>query len=199
MISTLKRATATFAGWGDQPGGRYFRAGTQSGAHPLDLVSGEPLHRVHRLTRHCLFDGTIAQLVSLAALMPIVAGIGGNTGHQTITMIVRAAALHQLEKGNAGFLILRELGVAIINGLVWGGIMGIVTWLLYGEAGLGGVMMLAMLLNLLLAALMGVLIPLLMIRIGHDPAVGSSVMMTAITDTGGFFIFLGLATLFHIH
>lgn len=79
-------------------------------------------------------------------------------------MIVRAAALHQLEKGNAGFLILRELGVAIINGLVWGGIMGIVTWLLYGEAGLGGVMMLAMLLNLLLAALMGVLIPLLMIR-----------------------------------
>ncbi|MGL9723806.1 magnesium transporter [Sodalis sp. (in: enterobacteria)] len=146
-----------------------------------------------------LFDGTIAQLVSLAALMPIVAGIGGNTGNQTITMIVRAAALHQLEKGNAGFLILRELGVAIINGLVWGGIMGIVTWLLYGEAGLGGVMMLAMLLNLLLAALMGVLIPLLMIRIGHDPAVGSSVMITAITDTGGFFIFLGLATLFLIH
>ncbi|CAK8740500.1 Magnesium transporter MgtE [Sodalis praecaptivus] len=76
-----------------------------------------------------LFDGTIAQLVSLAALMPIVAGIGGNTGNQTITMIVRAAALHQLEKGNAGFLILRELNVAIINGLVWGGIMGIVTWL----------------------------------------------------------------------
>lgn len=146
-----------------------------------------------------LFDGTIAQLVSLAALMPIVAGIGGNTGNQTITMIVRAAALHQLEKGNAGFLILRELWVAVINGLVWGGIMGVVTWLLYGEAGLGGVMMLAMLLNLLLAALMGVLIPLLMIRIGRDPAVGSSVMITAITDTGGFFIFLGLATLFLVH
>lgn len=146
-----------------------------------------------------LFDGTIAQLVSLAALMPIVAGIGGNTGNQTITMIVHAAALHQLEKGNARFLILRELGVAVINGLVWGGIMGVVTWLLYGEAGLGGVMMLAVLLNLLLAALMGVLIPLLMIRIGRDPAVGSSVMITAITDTGGFFIFLGLATLFLVH
>ncbi|WP_413737619.1 magnesium transporter [Sodalis sp. RH21] len=143
-----------------------------------------------------LFEGTISQLVSLAALMPIVAGIGGNTGNQTITMIVRALALHQLEKGNAVFLLLRELGVALINGLVWGGIMGIVTWLLYHDAGLGGVMMLAMLLNLVLASLMGVLIPLTMIRVGHDPAVGSSVMITAVTDTGGFFIFLGLATLF---
>lgn len=146
-----------------------------------------------------LFEHTISQLVSLAALMPIVAGIGGNTGNQTITMIVRASALHQLEKGNAGFLILRELGVSVINGVVWGGIMGLVTWLLYGDLGLGGVMMLAMLLNLLLAALMGVLIPLTMIRFGHDPAVGSSVMITAITDTGGFFIFLGLATLFLMH
>ena len=146
-----------------------------------------------------LFEGTISALVSLAALMPIVAGIGGNTGNQTITMIVRALALHQLEKGNALFLLLRELGVAIINGLLWGGIMGLVTWLLYHDAGLGGVMMLAMLLNLILAALMGVLIPLAMVRVGRDPALGSSVMITAITDTGGFFIFLGLATLFLIH
>ncbi len=146
-----------------------------------------------------LFEGTISALVSLAALMPIVAGIGGNTGNQTITMIVRALALHQLEKGNAIFLLLRELGVAVINGLVLGGIMGLATWLLYRDAGLGGVMMLAMLLNLILAALMGVLIPLAMIRIGHDPAVGSSWLITAITDTGGFFIFLSLATLFLLH
>lgn len=146
-----------------------------------------------------LFEGTISQLVSLAALMPIVAGIGGNTGNQTITMIVRALALHQLEKGNAVFLLLRELGVALINGLVWGGVMGGVTWLLYRDPGLGGVMMLAMLLNLVLASLMGVLIPLAMVRFGHDPAVGSSVMITAVTDTGGFFIFLGLATLFLMH
>ncbi|QKJ88198.1 magnesium transporter [Paramixta manurensis] len=143
-----------------------------------------------------LFESTISQLVALATLMPIVAGIGGNTGNQTITMIVRALALHQVEPGNFSFLILRELGVALINGLIWGGIMGGVTWLMYHNLALGGVMMLAMVLNLLLAALMGVLIPLIMTRLKRDPAVGSSVLITALTDTGGFFIFLGLATLF---
>lgn len=80
--------------------------------------------------------------------------------------------------------------------MIWGTIMGVVTFLLYGSAAMGGVMMLAILLNLLLAALMGVAIPLIMMKLGRDPAVGSSVMITAITDTGGFFIFLGLATLF---
>ncbi|KQN54918.1 magnesium transporter [Erwinia sp. Leaf53] len=146
-----------------------------------------------------LFEATIAQLVALATLMPIVAGIGGNTGNQTITMIVRALALHQVEPGNFSFLIGRELGVALINGLFWGGIMGGVTWAMYGNPALGGVMMLAMVLNLLLAALMGVLIPLLMTKMNRDPAVGSSVLITALTDTGGFFIFLGLATLFLLH
>ena len=146
-----------------------------------------------------LFEDTISQLVALATLMPIVAGIGGNTGNQTITMIVRALALHQVEPGNFSFLIARELGVALINGVFWGGIMGGVTWAMYGNAALGGVMMLAMVLNLLLAALMGVLIPLLMTKLKRDPAVGSSVMITALTDTGGFFIFLGLATLFLLH
>jgi len=143
-----------------------------------------------------LFEATISQLVALAALMPIVAGIGGNTGNQTITMIVRALALHQVEPGNFSFLIGRELGVALINGLFWGGIMGGITWAMYGNPALGGVMMLAMVLNLLLAALMGVLIPLLMTKFKRDPAVGSSVLITALTDTGGFFIFLGLATIF---
>lgn len=146
-----------------------------------------------------LFEHTISQLVALAALMPIVAGIGGNTGNQTITMIVRALALRQVEPGNFTFLIGRELGVALINGLFWGSIMGGVTWAMYGNPALGGVMMLAMLLNLLLAALMGVLIPLLMIKMKRDPAVGSSVLITALTDTGGFFIFLGLATVFLLH
>ncbi len=143
-----------------------------------------------------LFEHTISQLVALAALMPIVAGIGGNTGNQTITMIVRALALHQIEVGNISRLMFRELGVAIINGVVWGGIMGIVTWLLYGDWAMGGVMTLAMILNLLVAALMGVVIPMAMLKMGRDPAVGSSVLITALTDTGGFFIFLGLATLF---
>ncbi|MEN5017646.1 magnesium transporter [Erwinia sp. Eh17-17] len=146
-----------------------------------------------------LFEATISQLVALAALMPIVAGIGGNTGNQTITMIVRALALHQVEPGNFSFLIGRELGVALINGLFWGGIMGGITWAMYDNPALGGVMMLAMVLNLLLAALMGVLIPLLMTKLKRDPAVGSSVLITALTDTGGFFIFLGLATIFLLH
>jgi len=143
-----------------------------------------------------LFEGTISQIVALATLMPIVAGIGGNTGNQTITMIVRALALHQVEPGNFSFLIVRELGVALINGLFWGGIMGGITWLMYDNMALGGVMMLAMALNLLLAALMGVLVPLVMTKMNRDPAVGSSGLITALTDTGGFFIFLGLATIF---
>ena len=146
-----------------------------------------------------LFEETISQLVALATLMPIVAGIGGNTGNQTITMIVRALALHQVEPGNFSFLFMRELGVALINGLFWGSIMGGITWLMYDNLELGGVMMLAMILNLLLAALMGVLIPLVMTKLKRDPAIGTSVMITALTDTGGFFIFLGLATLFLLH
>ncbi len=142
------------------------------------------------------FEHTISQLVALASLMPIVAGIGGNTGNQTITMIVHALALQNIQPGNLTFLILREMGVALVNGLVWGGIMGGVTWWLYDDIALGGVMTLAMVLNLLVAALMGVIIPMTMVKLGRDPAVGSSVMITAITDTGGFFIFLGLATVF---
>ena len=142
------------------------------------------------------FEHTISQLVALASLMPIVAGIGGNTGNQTITMIVRAMALQHIQPGSFSFLILREMGVALINGIVWGGIMGTVTWLLYDDPHLGAVMTLAMILNLLVASVMGVLIPMTMVKLGHDPAVGSSVMITAITDTGGFFIFLGLATVF---
>ncbi|WP_159565985.1 magnesium transporter [Budvicia diplopodorum] len=145
-----------------------------------------------------LFEHTISELVALATLMPIVAGIGGNTGNQTITMIVRALALHHIRSTDTPFMMLRELGVAVINGMVWGGIMGGVTYLLYGNLLMGGVMTLAMLLNLLLAALMGVIVPMTMNKLGRDPAIGSSVMITAITDTGGFFIFLGLATLFLI-
>ncbi len=143
-----------------------------------------------------LFEGSIEKLVALAALMPIVAGIGGNSGNQTITMIVRAAALGQVSVENARQLIRKEISVSLVNGLVWGGVMGLVAMMLYRDWQLGLVMVLAMTLNLILAALMGVLIPMTMIRVGRDPALGSSVMITAVTDSGGFFIFLGLATLF---
>lgn len=143
-----------------------------------------------------LFEGSIEKLVALAALMPIVAGIGGNSGNQTITMIVRAMALDQLGPGNTSRLLRKELGVGLVNGLVWGGVIGVVAFYLYGSWSLGVVMTAAMTLNLLLAALMGVLIPMTLARVGRDPAMGSSVMITAMTDSGGFFIFLGLATIF---
>ena len=143
-----------------------------------------------------LFEGSIAQLAALAALMPIVAGIGGNSGNQTTTLIVRALALGQVGASNARRLIAKELGISVLNGLVWGGVLGIAAWALYGNIALGGVMTLAMLLNLVVAALAGIFIPLLMERFGRDPAVGSSVFLTFITDSMGFFIFLGLATLF---
>ncbi|PYC25781.1 magnesium transporter [Aquipseudomonas alcaligenes] len=143
-----------------------------------------------------LFEGSIEKLVALAALMPIVAGIGGNSGNQTITMIVRALALDQVSTGNTSRLLRKELGVALINGVLWGGVIGAVAYGLYGSWSLGLVMTAAMTLNLLLAALMGVLIPMTLMRTGRDPAMGASVMITAMTDSGGFFIFLGLATLF---
>ncbi|TCV97342.1 magnesium transporter [Luteibacter rhizovicinus] len=143
-----------------------------------------------------LFEHSIEKLVALAALMPIVAGIGGNSGNQTITMIVRAMALDQVSVASIRRLWRKELGVALINGIVWGSVIGVVAWLLYDNIALGLVMMSAMTLNLLLAAFMGVGIPMLMVKAGRDPALGSSVLITAMTDSGGFFIFLGLATIF---
>jgi magnesium transporter len=142
------------------------------------------------------FEDSIERLVALAALMPIVAGIGGNSGNQTITMIVRAIAMGQVEQSARNRLLKKELGVALFNGIVWGGLLGVLAWWLYDSVSLGMVMTAAMTLNLLLAATAGVLIPMIRIRLGTDPAIGSSVMITALTDSGGFFIFLGLATLF---
>ena len=110
-------------------------------------------------------------------------------------MIVRAAALGQMTREQSRPMIRKELTVALLNGIIWGGVMGLVAVLLYRQVSLGLVMVLAMTLNLMLAAVMGVLIPMTMMKFGRDPAVGSSVMITAVTDSGGFFIFLGLATL----
>jgi len=143
-----------------------------------------------------VFENSIAQLVALAALMPIIAGIGGNSGNQTTTMIVRAMALGQITRDNARTLFVKEISVSALNGLIWGSIVGLFAFLIYHNWQLGLVMTGAMTLNLLLAAVMGVVIPLTMEKFGRDPAIGSSVMITAITDSGGFFIFLGLATLF---
>lgn len=143
-----------------------------------------------------LFENSIGQVVALAALMPIVAGIGGNSGNQTTTMIVRGLAIGQISGSNMKSQVNKELGVALVNGLIWGGVLGGVTYALYADYRLSLVMTAAITLNLLLAALMGVVIPLVMNQFGKDPAVGSSVLITAMTDSGGFFIFLGLATIF---
>ncbi|MBA0903249.1 MAG: magnesium transporter [Candidatus Nitrotoga sp.] len=145
------------------------------------------------------FENTIEKLVALATLMPIVAGIAGNSANQTATIIIRSLALGQLSPANARRLISKEISIGGLNGLIWGGVAGLFAYFLYKSALLGIILTGAMVLNLLLGALAGLLIPLFMQRIGRDPAIGSSVMLTAITDSGGFFIFLGLAALFLTH
>jgi magnesium transporter len=142
-----------------------------------------------------VFEGTIEQLVALATLLPIVASIGGNTGNQTMALVVRGLALDQINRDNVRYLALKELGIALINGVLWGTVMGLIAWLLYGNDVLGLVMGLATVLNLLVAAVVGIGVPLGMRRAGRDPALGSSVVLTFVTDSMGFFIFLGLATL----
>jgi magnesium transporter len=146
------------------------------------------------------FEGTIERVVALAALMPIVAGIAGNSGNQTLTLLVRSLALGQVTGANARRLIYKEIGVAIANGVVWGGVAGVFAYLLYRDSPqgvlLGAVMFLAMVLNMLVGALVGIAVPLALRALGRDPAIGGSVLLTFTTDSGGFFIFLGLATLF---
>ncbi len=143
-----------------------------------------------------VFEGTIEKLVALAALMPIVAGIGGNSGNQTSSLITRGLALGLINPAHTDRLIKKEVAIGLLNGLVWGSVLGIIAYLLYGNVFLGIVMTAAMLLNLLVAALVGIFIPITLHRMGRDPAMGSSVLLTATTDSMGFLIFLGLAALF---
>jgi len=143
-----------------------------------------------------LFEDTIVKIVALASLMPIVAGIGGNTGNQTSILIVRSLALGIINPSNTARLILKEIAIGILNGLVWGAVLGVIAYLLYSNYELGMVMAGATLLNLMVAAITGLSIPLLRYRMGLDPAIGTSVLLTAMTDGMGFFIFLGLAKLF---
>lgn len=143
-----------------------------------------------------LFEGTIAQIVALASLMPIVAGLGGNTGTQTSMLIVRSLALGQIRGSNLRNLIFKEMTIGLLNGVVWGSVIGVVTFALYQNLKIGLVMAAAVLLNLMVAATVGLTIPLIRHRMNLDPALGVSVLLTAITDGMGFFIFLGLATVF---
>ncbi|MBS9720287.1 magnesium transporter [Tianweitania sp. BSSL-BM11] len=141
-----------------------------------------------------LFEGTIQQIVALAVLMPIVAGMGGNAASQTMTVTVRALATRDLDIYNAGRIIRREMGVGFINGVLFAVLIGCVAGFWFGDPNIGGVIAAAMVINMFAAALGGILIPLLLDKVGADPAVSSSVFVTAVTDIVGFFSFLGLAS-----
>jgi magnesium transporter len=134
--------------------------------------------------------------VALATLMPVVASIGGNTGNQTIALVIRGLAMDQLPRSSTRHLLRKELTVSIMNGLMWGGLVGLFAALLYRHLSLGLVMAAAVLLNLVIAALVGVAVPLGLHGMGRDPAQGASVLLTFVTDSMGFFLFLGLARLF---
>lgn len=141
-----------------------------------------------------LFDATIQQIVALAVLMPIVAGMGGNAASQTMTVTVRALATRDLDIHNSWRIIRREAGVGLLNGVLFGVLIGVVAGLWFQDPNLGGIIATAMLINMMAAALAGIIIPLLLDRFGADPAVSSAVFVTTVTDITGFFAFLGLAT-----
>jgi magnesium transporter len=142
-----------------------------------------------------MFDSTLAQAAWLAAFMPIVAGQGGNAGTQTLTIVVRSLALGEITISDAAAALWHELRVGVANGAIIGLLVGVVSWLWKGNPFLGLAIGLAMLGNMIIAATVGVLIPVLLKRLGVDPALASSVFVTAFTDSIGFALFLGLCTL----
>ena len=140
-----------------------------------------------------LFDASIEQMVALAVLMPIVASMGGNAGTQTMTIAVRAIATRDLGPVNAMRVVIRESSVGLINGILFAVLMGLFAWWWFGSDGLGVVIAAAMVINMLAAALAGILIPLTLDHLEIDPAIASGVFVTTVTDVVGFFTFLGLA------
>ncbi|PKP78654.1 MAG: magnesium transporter [Alphaproteobacteria bacterium HGW-Alphaproteobacteria-3] len=142
-----------------------------------------------------LFDGTIEQMVALAVLMPIVASMGGNAGTQTMTVTVRALATRDLVPFNASRTILREFWVGTVNGCFFALLLGVLVALIFDNEWLGVVFASAMMINLVVAGLTGILVPLGLDKVGADPAVSSAVFVTTMTDVVGFFSFLGLAAL----
>jgi magnesium transporter len=140
-----------------------------------------------------LFEETIAGLVALAVLMPIVASMGGNAGTQSLTVAVRSIATKDLTGANVWRVIRREVLVGLVNGTIFAVVMGIVGWVWFGEAMLGVVIALAMVINMVVAGLAGTAIPVVLERMGIDPALASGAFVTTVTDVVGFFAFLGLA------
>jgi magnesium transporter len=142
-----------------------------------------------------LFETTIQNIVALAVLMPIVASMGGVAATQTLTLIVRGLALGQVERTNARWLMTKEISVALLNGLAWATVVGVVAMLWFRNWRIAAVIFAAMVVNLLAAALAGVTVPLVLKRLGVDPAVAGGVVVTTVTDVVGFASLLGLGTL----
>lgn len=145
-----------------------------------------------------LFIDTIQKVVALAVLMPIVASMGGNAGTQTLTLVVRGLALGTISDSNARRILVKEFLIGVVNGLLWALVVAVVAVLWYQNFMIGLVIAMAMVINLVFAALSGVAIPVLVRKLGVDPALASGVILTTITDVVGFFAFLGLATIFLI-
>jgi magnesium transporter len=142
-----------------------------------------------------IFDETISSFVALAVLMPIVASMGGNAGTQTLTVAVRALATRDLTATNAMRVVARETLVGLANGVAFAAIIGGLVWGWYGNALLGGVIAVAMVVNLLVAGMAGILVPIGLDKLGADPALASGTFVTTVTDVVGFFVFLGLAAM----
>ena len=143
-----------------------------------------------------LFEATLDKIVALAVLMPIVASMGGIAGSQTLTLAIRGLALGQITDANTRWLAIKEITISVINGIVWAVVVGIISWFWFGQMGIALILGVAMIINLLAAAASGLAIPLVLKRLGLDPALSGSVVLTTVTDVVGFMSFLGLATLF---
>ena len=141
-----------------------------------------------------LFENTIAQIVALATFMPMVAGMGGNAGSQTLTLIIRGIAIGEISYENQADILKKEIAIGIINGLCIGLVVGVLGYFWVGSLAFGFVIGTAMLLNLIVATISGYLVPVLLKKVGIDPALASAVFVTTVTDVLGFFFFLGLAT-----
>jgi len=146
-----------------------------------------------------IFEDVISQVVALAAAMPIVAGMGGNAGTQTLSIVIRGIALGEIDFKDNWKLLFKEAMVGIINGTATGLVTGLILYLMYGNYYLGLIIFLAMILNLLIAGMFGFLIPLSLQSLGIDPALASAIFLTTVTDVFGFFVFLGLAKTFLIY
>lgn len=144
-----------------------------------------------------LFQGTIEKVVALAVLMPIVASMGGIAGTQTLTVLVRGIALGHVGRSNQMWLINREVMIGILNGALWAAVVAVAASLWFDDWNIGMIIAAAMVINLITAAFIGAVLPLLMVRLNIDPALAGSVVLTTVTDVVGFVSFLGLATLFY--